>query len=118
MKTRTLLGAMLVLAAGSLLYPGLSISQQGTQLASTSEPATRTSAKGASTSARPAASKQEEEDALRLEGEKRFRANCGRCHQAPHKLPPRMMATIVRHMRVRATITDEDMRVILDYMTQ
>jgi hypothetical protein len=29
-----------------------------------------------------------------------------------------MMATIVRHMRVRATITDEDMRYILYYMTQ
>ncbi len=53
-----------------------------------------------------------------LEGEKRFRANCGRCHQAPHKFPPRMMATIVRHMRVRATITEEDMRLILAYMTQ
>jgi len=53
-----------------------------------------------------------------LEGEKRFATNCGRCHQAPHKFPPRMMATIVRHMRVRATITDEDMRLILRYMTQ
>jgi len=57
-------------------------------------------------------------DAIRVEGEKRFRANCGRCHAAPHKFPPRMMATIVRHMRVRATITDEDMRSILAYMTQ
>jgi cytochrome c5 len=56
--------------------------------------------------------------AMRLEGEKRFRANCGRCHAAPHKFPPRMMATIVRHMRVRATITDEDMRLVLYYMTQ
>ena len=56
--------------------------------------------------------------AMRLEGEKRFRANCGRCHAAPHKFPPRMMATIVRHMRVRATITDEDMRLVLFYMTQ
>jgi cytochrome c5 len=54
----------------------------------------------------------------RFEGEKRYRANCGRCHMAPHKLPSRMMATIVRHMRVRATITDEDMRVILQYMTE
>jgi cytochrome c5 len=54
----------------------------------------------------------------RLEGEKRFRTNCSRCHAAPHKFPPRMMATIVRHMRVRATITDEDMRLILRYMTQ
>jgi mono/diheme cytochrome c family protein len=55
---------------------------------------------------------------MRLDGEKRFSANCGRCHQSPHKFPPRMMATIVRHMRVRATITDEDMRLILRYMTQ
>jgi hypothetical protein len=29
-----------------------------------------------------------------------------------------MMTTIVRHMRVRATITDEDMRLILYYMTR
>jgi cytochrome c5 len=57
-------------------------------------------------------------DAMRLEGEKRFRANCGRCHAAPEKFPSRMMVTIVRHMRVRATITDEDMRPILYYMTQ
>jgi mono/diheme cytochrome c family protein len=54
----------------------------------------------------------------RHEGEKRYRANCGRCHMAPHKFPPRMMATIVRHMRVRATITDEDMHFILRYMTE
>ncbi len=57
-------------------------------------------------------------EAMRLEGEKRFHANCSRCHAAPHKFPPRMMATIVRHMRVRATITDEDMRLVLYYMTQ
>ena len=55
---------------------------------------------------------------IRVEGEKRFRTNCGRCHMAPHKFPPRMMATMVRHMRVRALITDEDMRYILAYMTQ
>jgi mono/diheme cytochrome c family protein len=54
----------------------------------------------------------------RIQGEQRFRTNCGRCHVAPHKFPPRMMATIVRHMRVRATLTEADMRVILRYMTQ
>lgn len=59
-----------------------------------------------------------EEPAARLEGEKRFRTNCGRCHQPPHKFPPRIMATAIRHMRVRAMITDEDMRYILRYMTQ
>ena len=57
-------------------------------------------------------------DTMRLQGEQRFHANCGRCHAAPQKFPPRMMATIVRHMRVRATITDEDMRLVLFYMTQ
>lgn len=57
-------------------------------------------------------------DAMRVEGEKRFRANCGRCHAAPQKFPPRMMATVLRHMRVRATITDEDMHLVLFYMTQ
>jgi nitrate/TMAO reductase-like tetraheme cytochrome c subunit len=58
------------------------------------------------------------DEASRLEGEKRFRANCGRCHNAPSKFPPRMMATVIRHMRVRATITDQDMRLILGYMTE
>jgi hypothetical protein len=57
-------------------------------------------------------------DTMRIEGEKRFHANCGRCHAAPQKFPPRMMATVLRHMRVRATITAEDQRLILFYMTQ
>jgi hypothetical protein len=58
------------------------------------------------------------EDDFRIEGEKRFRANCGRCHQSPHKFNPRMMLTIERHMRVRALVTDEDMRLIVRYLSQ
>lgn len=57
-------------------------------------------------------------DTMRTLGEQRFRANCGRCHAAPEKFPPRAMSTVLRHMRVRATITDEDMRLVLFYMTQ
>jgi cytochrome c5 len=71
-----------------------------------------------SRSTEPVVRNSEEAETMRLEGEKRFRANCGRCHAAPQKFPPRMMATIIRHMRVRATITDEDMRLVLFYMTQ
>lgn len=70
----------------------------------------------ASTTTTAANSSQDEN--LHLEGEKRFRSNCGRCHAAPPKFPSRMMATIVRHMRVRANITDDDMRLILRYMTE
>ena len=68
-----------------------------------------------STAAPPTAAQNR---AVRVEGDTRFRTNCARCHMPPHKFPPRMMATIVRHMRVRALITDEDMRYILAYMTQ
>jgi hypothetical protein len=57
-------------------------------------------------------------DSMRIAGEQRFRANCARCHAAPQKFPPRMMGTILRHMRVRAAITDKDQRLILFYMTQ
>jgi mono/diheme cytochrome c family protein len=67
-----------------------------------------------SASAAPAA----QDETNRLEGEKRFRSNCARCHAAPPKFPPRMMATIVRHMRVRAAITEQDMHLILRYMTE
>ncbi len=67
----------------------------------------------ASASANPA-----QDENLHLEGEKRFRSNCGRCHVAPPKFPPRMMATIVRHMRVRASLTNDDMRLILRYMAE
>ena len=82
---------------------------------------------GGDSSAKPDAAKDstalpvvrvEKADVMRVQGEQRFRANCGRCHAAPQKFPPRIMKTVVRHMRVRATITDEDTRMILFYMTQ
>jgi len=71
-------------------------------------------------SAAPTVSAQQSalNESMHVEGEKRFHSNCGRCHAAPPKFPPRMMTTIVRHMRVRATITDQDMRLILRYMTE
>jgi len=62
-------------------------------------------------------SSTEQDAQWRLEGERRYRANCGRCHQAPHKLPTRAMAMVIRHMRVRAMLTDDDMKYVLYYMT-
>jgi hypothetical protein len=86
--------------------------QQMTTLATTTHPPADSTAKSASGSG------VHDNRAARLEGEKRFRANCGRCHVAPPKFAPRAMATILRHMRVRALITDEDRRLILRYMTE
>ena len=74
--------------------------------------------KDSATTATTAAANSTQDENLHLEGERRFRSNCGRCHAAPPKFPSRMMATIVRHMRVRANITDDDMRLILRYMTE
>lgn len=71
-----------------------------------------------SPAATSASSHTAQDDTMRLEGEKSFRSNCARCHAAPPKFSPRVMATIVRHMRVRATITEEESRLILHYMTQ
>lgn len=75
-------------------------------------------AKGKDASAGAAVTHFTDADSMRFAGEQRFHANCGRCHATPQKFPPRMMATILRHMRVRATITNQDQRLILFYMTQ
>ena len=71
--------------------------------------------KSASSSA--AVSSAETDQQWMIEGEKRYRTNCGRCHQPPHKFPPRAMATAIRHMRVRAMLTDDDVKYIVHYMT-
>lgn len=75
------------------------------------------SAKPAEPQSQPSVTAQEVNQDWMLEGEKRYRANCGRCHQPPRKFTPREMATIVRHMRVRAMLTEDDMRYLLYYMT-
>ncbi|HET9838189.1 MAG TPA: cytochrome c [Candidatus Angelobacter sp.] len=91
----------------------------GTLLALASVTWAGTAPKNTKDSSAPAASSGSTQDEnLHLEGEKRFRSNCARCHLAPPKFAPRMMSTIVRHMRVRANITDEDMRLVLRYMTE
>ena len=50
------------------------------------------------------------------EGEKRFRINCGRCHNAPEDISPREARAVVRHMRVRAMLSAEDEKLILEYL--
>jgi cytochrome c5 len=49
-------------------------------------------------------------------GERKFNANCSRCHTAPEQLSPRIVGTVVRHMRVRASLSAEDERDILRYL--
>jgi len=51
-----------------------------------------------------------------LDGEKLFRAHCGRCHAAPEELSPRVARTAIHHMRVRAMLSKEDEQAILSYI--
>jgi mono/diheme cytochrome c family protein len=50
------------------------------------------------------------------EGEQRFRANCGRCHNPPESLSPREVRAVARHMRVRAMLSAEDEKLILEFL--
>ena len=47
-----------------------------------------------------------------------YKANCTRCHVAPRKFSERATVTIMRHMRVRANLTEEEAQAILKYLTQ
>jgi hypothetical protein len=47
-----------------------------------------------------------------------YKNNCMRCHSAVRQYSPRMTATIVKHMRVRANLTAEETRAILQYLNE
>jgi cytochrome c5 len=49
-------------------------------------------------------------------GERKFNANCSRCHSAPEQLSPSLTGTVVRHMRVRANLSAQDEKDILKYL--
>jgi cytochrome c5 len=49
-------------------------------------------------------------------GQRKFDANCGRCHSFPEQLSPSITGTVVRHMRVRANLSAEDEKDILRYL--
>ena len=102
--------------SGKTLFAGFLIAAGLLATAAAREPESKNPLPPANSA--PAVHALRSEDDMRMEGEKRFRANCSRCHQSPHKFPPRMMLTIERHMRVRALITDEDLRLIVRYMEQ
>jgi cytochrome c5 len=49
-------------------------------------------------------------------GQRKFDANCGRCHSFPEQLSPSITGTVVRHMRVRANLTAQDEKDILRFL--
>jgi cytochrome c5 len=49
------------------------------------------------------------------EGERIFEQQCSRCHNAPEGFSPRISGTIVRHMRVRASLSKHDEEELLHF---
>jgi cytochrome c5 len=49
-------------------------------------------------------------------GEQKFKQNCSRCHSTPEGFSPRISGTVVRHMRVRASLSQRDEQDILHYL--
>jgi hypothetical protein len=50
------------------------------------------------------------------DGERVFKQNCARCHTAPEGFSSHISGTIVRHMRVRASLSREDERALLRFL--
>jgi cytochrome c5 len=49
------------------------------------------------------------------EGERIFAQNCSRCHTAPDGFSPRISGTVLRHMRVRAQLSQHDEKELLRF---
>jgi len=49
-------------------------------------------------------------------GERVFQQNCSRCHNAPQSFPPQISGTVVRHMRVRASLSAADEKTLLRFL--
>jgi cytochrome c5 len=49
------------------------------------------------------------------EGQRIFAQNCSRCHNAPEGFSPRIAGTVLRHMRVRAQLSEHDEKELLRF---
>ena len=49
-------------------------------------------------------------------GERVFEQNCSRCHTAPEGFSPHISGTIIRHMRVRASLSEKQERELIKYL--
>jgi cytochrome c5 len=50
------------------------------------------------------------------EGDRIFQQNCSRCHNAPEGFSPSISGTIVRHMRVRASLSKHDEQELVKFL--
>lgn len=114
MRTK-LIGIMLGLTFGFVVIAMAQSQSSDSQTTSSSVSASAapTPAANAATHARskPAAKKG-------LTPDQAYKANCTRCHAELPTMDARRTATIVRHMRVRANLTEAEARAIFEYLNK
>lgn len=49
-------------------------------------------------------------------GEQLFQTHCVRCHQPPEAISSREARAVVRHMRMRATLSERDEQLLLKFL--
>lgn len=49
------------------------------------------------------------------DGERIFQQNCSRCHLTPTGISPLLTGTVLRHMRVRASLSEHDEKELLRF---
>ncbi len=72
-------------------------------------------AQNPSTPLKPNAATKTKPAHAKTEGERIFAQNCARCHERPEGFSPSIAATVVRHMRVRASLSAHDEQELLRF---
>lgn len=100
-----------------MVWATFAAAQQMVPAAKTDSPPAKTVGPAKTTSpARPAILRQK--SATAVDPDFAYKANCSRCHLEPRKFSERKMATIMRHMQVRANLTEDEAAAILRYLTR
>jgi mono/diheme cytochrome c family protein len=94
---RSFFKALLAGAAASTVLSGVIAAEQGARKPPATSPATK---------------KAHEPS----EGERVFAENCSRCHTAPDGFSERISGTILRHMRVRASLSKQEEQALLHFL--
>jgi cytochrome c5 len=105
MNVKYLLSGFVILAAAC----GFSQAAQQPKAQPTSTPQTAAHSSGKQAAASQSSVHSDD-------GQRVFEQNCSRCHTAPDGFSPRISGTVLRHMRVRASLSRHDEQELLRFM--
>jgi cytochrome c5 len=110
MRFKYLLSAALMLSASLMSSKAASRSSDGQSNAAPQAPAQGAAHTGKQQPATAQGSVHVDD------GQRIFDQNCSRCHAVPNGFSPRISGTVVRHMRVRASLSRRDEQELLRFL--